>query len=293
MLRISRVPNHDATPTLRVEGKLVGPWVSALKEACVQQAAADGGVRLDLSAVSFADAAGVKLLRELLGREIKLSACSQLVAELLPIVKMHSPHTPIPSETLADNEATLLMGLRAGNEPAFEHLVRHYGGRMLAVARRFLTCEADCADAVQDAFLSAFRSLNSFAGGSSLGTWLHRIVVNACLMKLRARSRSRQVPIDDLLPTFDENGHHAQPARPWHDEALSLLDRTELREHIRNCIDRLPEPYRAVLLHRDIEEFDTDQTARHLGITPGSVKTRLHRARQALRTLLEPIVLAG
>lgn len=83
MLRISRVPNHDATATLRVEGKLVGPWVSELKEACVEQAAADGAVRLDLSAVSFVDAAGVKLLRELLGREIKLSACSQLVAELL------------------------------------------------------------------------------------------------------------------------------------------------------------------------------------------------------------------
>jgi ABC-type transporter Mla MlaB component len=83
MLRISRVSNHDATATLRVEGKLVGPWVGALEEACVEQAASEGGVHLDLSAVSFVDAAGVKLLRELLSREIKLSACSQLVAELL------------------------------------------------------------------------------------------------------------------------------------------------------------------------------------------------------------------
>ena len=83
MLRISRVLNHDTTPTLRVEGKLVGPWVGALKEACIQQAAADGGVRLDLAAVSFVDAEGVKLIHELLGREIKLAACSQLVSELL------------------------------------------------------------------------------------------------------------------------------------------------------------------------------------------------------------------
>jgi RNA polymerase sigma-70 factor (ECF subfamily) len=208
------------------------------------------------------------------------------------IVKRHSPHNHCASDGSFGDEASLLAGLRAGDDSAFEQLVRRYGGRMLAVAHRFLRCEADCADAVQDAFLAAIRALDSFAGDSRLGTWLHRIVVNACLMKLRARSRSRQVPIDDLLPTFDETGHHAQRVRPWNEEALSLLDRTELREHVRSCIDRLPEPYRAVLLLRDIEEFDTDQTARHLGITPGSVKTRLHRARQALRTLLEPFVLA-
>ena len=209
------------------------------------------------------------------------------------IVKVHSPSNHSASDVSSGDEASLLAGLRAGDDSAFEQLVRRHGGRMLAVAHRFLHCEADCADAVQDAFLAAFRALDSFAGDSSLGTWLHRIVVNACLMKLRARYRNRQVPIDDLLPTFDETGHHAQPVRPWNEEALSLLDRTELRKQIRSCIDRLPEPYRVVLLLRDIEEFDTDQTARRLGITPGSVKTRLHRARQALRTLLEPIVLAG
>jgi anti-anti-sigma regulatory factor len=83
MLRISRVTDHDATTTLRVEGKLVGPWVGELNEVCVRQAAADGSVRLDLSAVSFVDDAGVKLLRELRGCGAKLAACSQLVAELL------------------------------------------------------------------------------------------------------------------------------------------------------------------------------------------------------------------
>ena len=162
---------------------------------------------------------------------------------------------------------------------------------MLAVARRFLRTEEDSADAVQDAFLSAFRSLDGFEGNSALGTWLHRIVVNVCLMRLRARSRSREVRIDDLLPTFDASGHHSHPVRTWEDQGLARLTRDESRAQVRACIDRLPEPYREVLLLRDIEELDTEQTARHLGINPGAVKTRLHRARQALRTLLEPVVL--
>jgi RNA polymerase sigma-70 factor, ECF subfamily len=191
----------------------------------------------------------------------------------------------------ASDECKLLEAVRAGDEGACEKLVRQHGRRMLAVAHRFLPTEDDSADAVQDAFLAAFRSLDGFEGSSALGTWLHRIVVNVCLMKLRARSRSRQVPIDDLLPNFDEAGHHRHPVRAWDDEALTRLTRAETRAQVRGCIDRLPDPYRAVLVLRDMEDMDTEQTAGLLGITPGAVKTRLHRARQALRTLLEPVVL--
>ena len=98
--------------------------------------------------------------------------------------------------------------------------------------------------------------------------------------------------MDDLLPTFDETGHHSHPVRPWEDDALARLTRAETRAHVRACINRLPAPYREVLVLRDIEELDTEQTAKQLGINPGAVKTRLHRARQALRSLLEPLVLA-
>ena len=188
-------------------------------------------------------------------------------------------------------EAQRLARVRAGDEEASAALVRKYGGHMLAVARRFLRCHEDSADAVQDAFLTAFRRLDQFEGLSSLGTWLHRIAVNACLAKLRAQSRRRAVPIANLLPRFDETGCHTRPVRPWPDGALSQLMRDETRVQVRACIDRLPELYRTVLLLRDIEELDTEQTAQQLGITPGGVKTRLHRARQALRTLVEPLVL--
>src|SRR5262249_29063039 len=151
----------------------------------------------------------------------------------------------------------------AGDERACEALVRQHGGRMLVVARRFLRTEEDSADAVQDAFLAAFRSLAGFEGNAALGTWLHRIVVNVCLMRLRARSRRREVRIDDLLPTFDETGHHGRPVRPWGDHVLAGLTRAETCAQVRACIEELPEPYREVLLLRDIEELDTEQTARH------------------------------
>jgi RNA polymerase sigma-70 factor (ECF subfamily) len=194
----------------------------------------------------------------------------------------------LPPSHDQDAEAQLLARLRAGDEEASAWLVRKHGGRMLAVARRLLRCQEDGTDAVQDAFLAAFRCLDKFEGKSSLGTWLHRIVVNTCLTKLRAQSRSRATSLDDLLPKFDETGHHAGPGRPWEEQALSRLKREETRRQVHACIDRLPEAYRTVLLLRDIQELDTHQTADHLGLTAATVKTRLHRARQALRTLLEP-----
>jgi len=186
------------------------------------------------------------------------------------------------------DETDLLARLRAGDEAAFSDLMHAYGGRLLAVARRMLRSEEDARDAVQDAFLSAFRALESFQGDSRLSTWLHRIVVNACLMKLRTRRRKPEEPIDDLLPGFLEDGHQADPARPWRETGDELLERSQTRTLVRECIDQLPESYRTVLVLRDVEELDTEETARLLEITPSAVKTRLHRARQALRTLLDP-----
>jgi RNA polymerase sigma-70 factor (ECF subfamily) len=208
----------------------------------------------------------------------------------LPGSTLGSPGTE-DSSACTSADAGVLARVRAGDESACEALVRQHGGHMLVVARRFLRSEEDSADAVQDAFLAAFRALDGFEGNSALGTWLHRIVVNVCLMKLRVRSRSREIRIEELLPTFDETGHHSRPVRPWEDQALARLTQAETCAYVRACIDQLPESHREILLLRDIEELDTDQTAQQLGIAPGAVKTRLHRARQALRTLLEPVVL--
>ncbi|MFM9996865.1 MAG: sigma-70 family RNA polymerase sigma factor [Phycisphaerales bacterium] len=188
----------------------------------------------------------------------------------------------------APAEADLFLRLRACDDEASDELVRLAGGRMLAVARRMLPNEDDADDAVQDAFLSAFKSLEQFDGRSRLTTWLHRITVNACLMKLRSRRRRPERSLDDLLPRFTEDGHAQIPARRWKPEHAAGIEAAERRALVRARIDELPEQHRVVLMLRDIEELDTDETARLLGVSPAAVKTRLHRARQALRTMLNP-----
>jgi len=188
----------------------------------------------------------------------------------------------------ATADAALLARLRAGDDSAYEELVRCHTGRLLAVARRFLRSEEDAHDAVQDAFVSAFRSIDGFEGQAQLSTWLHRIVVNASLMRLRRARRKPEEPIDALLPGFLENGMMERPASPWRSEGLDPSERNELRKLVLDGIGRLPESYRNVLMLRDVEDLDTQEAAEMLGISPGAVKTRLHRARQALRELLEP-----
>lgn len=188
------------------------------------------------------------------------------------------------------DEASLVVSLRAGDTAAFEATVRKFGGRMLTIARQLLQNDHDAQDAVQDVFVTALRSLANFEGRSSLATWLHRIVVNAALMKLRTQRRRHEQPIEELLPAFLADGHQARPAPRWNASALSILERDEVRQSVRQCIDRLPETHRTVLLLRDIQELDTQTVAELLEISPEAVKVRLHRARQALRTLLAPVL---
>ena len=198
-----------------------------------------------------------------------------------------------PSIEADRDEVPLIARLRRGEDAAFEELIRAYGGRLLAVARRFLPVEEDARDAVQDAFLSAFRAIEGFEGQARLSTWLHRIVVNAALMKLRSRSRKPEVLIGDLLPGFLEDGHMASPAVEWRKPADDPVERSQLRALVLDSIQRLPEAHRNVLILRDIEELDTEETAEILGASANAVKTRLHRARQALRGLLEPQLRKG
>lgn len=171
----------------------------------------------------------------------------------------------------------------------FEIFIREYAGRLLAVARRFLRSEEDAADAVQDALLSAFVARSSYRGNSTVYTWLYRIVVNTCLMKIRSRPRATVASLDALLPTFDEDARHARPVSIWTNKD-DQLETEETRAAVRACIDRLPDDYRMVLLLRDIEELDTDEAAAILNLSYVALKTRLHRARQALRMMLEPVL---
>ena len=184
--------------------------------------------------------------------------------------------------------------LRAGEDEAFEELVRRFGGRMLAAARRMLRDEEDAKDAVQDAFLRAFRGLPDFEARAAIGSWLHRILITSCLMKLRSRRRKPPpASIDDFLPSFHADGHRVIPANAWRDPAAFSAERAETRQIVLEAIDELPDDHRTVILLRDVEDLDTRETAELLDISPPAVKTRLHRARLALRRLLENRYRAG
>lgn len=197
----------------------------------------------------------------------------------------------VPNPDAESSETLLLERLRSGEEAAFETLVRRNGARLLAVARHFLDTEEDARDAVQEAFLSAFRALPRFRGESSLSTWLHRILINTALMKLRSASRRPETSIEALLPRFDGRGHHASPVEPWDHVGASpegIAANGEMRRRIRQSVASLPASHRVVLILRDVEGFSTEECSRLLALTPNAVKIRLHRARLALRTLLAP-----
>ncbi len=201
---------------------------------------------------------------------------------------------PVNSGTMSGprvlDEHPLLARLRAGDPTSYEDLVRMHAGRMLAVARRLLRNEDDARDCVQEAFLLAFRGLRSFEGRASLRTWLHRIVVNAALMKIRARPGPDVASLDDLMPEFDADGTRVEPVGSAALPVETLIERSDVLVLVRRAVDRLPDTYRTVLILRDIQEMDTHETARLLQTTASAVKTRLHRARAALKKLLEPHV---
>jgi RNA polymerase sigma-70 factor (ECF subfamily) len=192
-----------------------------------------------------------------------------------------------PTTGASVSEGAFIDRLRAGDDEAFAELVRTQSGRLLAAARRLLRNDDDAADAVQEAFMAAFKSIHGFQGAARLSTWLHRIVINAALMKIRGTSRRPEESIEDLLPRFDADGCWATEVHSWGASGDDLLERRETRVMVRRCIDRLPETYRTVLVLRDIEDLDTDEVAERLDVTANAVKIRLHRARQALRTLLD------
>ncbi len=191
-----------------------------------------------------------------------------------------------PAPAWLPTENALLARLRRGEDLAFEELVRSASPSLLATLRRLLPSEEDARDALRETFVAAFRSLESFEGPGRLSTWLHGTAVKAALAMLRSRGGSPEPAIDDLLPRFDASGHRvvdpADPARA----AGQRLDGERRHAAVRRCIDRLPETHRSVLLLRDVAGLGNEETARALGLSAAAAKARLHRARQALLTLL-------
>ena len=180
--------------------------------------------------------------------------------------------------------------LRRGDRFETERFVKREAGRMLSTARRIVRDASLAEDVVQNAFAAAFRGLEGFDGRSSLQTWLHRIVVNEALMVVRKSKQAGSDDLESLLPVFDHNG--CRIGNDWATLATpeSILQSAEAKQTVLELVDRIPEPYRMVLLLRDIEELSTAEVAELLAISQSNVKVRLHRARSALKKLLEPLM---
>ena len=200
--------------------------------------------------------------------------------------------TEIECKTLTrDAEEKLLKSLRNREDSGYETLVRTYGPQVMAIAIRYLRSEADAADCFQDTFVAVFQSIDSFQQRSSIRHWVRGVTVNQCLMKLRKRQRRREESIEHMLPMFDERGKRVEVASPRQNARIGeSLDAEQIRRIVRENIDRLPEDYRLVLLLRDIDGYTTRETATILGIKINATKTRLHRARSALKFMLESLL---
>jgi RNA polymerase sigma-70 factor, ECF subfamily len=282
VLRITTSQSNDRIE-LRIEGELTESTTHELEQLSRSYLGVECRLVLRLAGATFADRTGVALLRNLQKQGVMLTECSGFLSELL----RDKPESSLHLTGEQRNGDGLVARLKAHDEEAFETMVRQYGGRMLGTARRLLGNEHDANDAVQQAFISVFKSIAGFNGEAKLSTWLHRIVVNAALGQMRYRRRRPELPIDDLLPRFDEEGRWAGDAAQQSGASETLTDGRETQEMVRRCIDRLPTAYRAVLVLRDIEELDTAEAAKMLAVTPNAAKIRLHRARQALKTLIE------
>jgi RNA polymerase sigma-70 factor (ECF subfamily) len=190
--------------------------------------------------------------------------------------------------TLTDRDGPLVTALRRGDPTATEDLVAAYGDRAWRLASRITGNGQDAEEAVQDAFLSAIRRIDTFRGDSAFRSWLYRIVANAAYQHCRRRrGRGAHISLDELLPVFDERGCHVAPVADWSPRVDDPACQTELRMVLSTAIEDLPADYRAVVLLRDVEGLSQQETAEALGLPVVNVKTLLHRARLFLRKGLE------
>jgi RNA polymerase sigma-70 factor (ECF subfamily) len=192
----------------------------------------------------------------------------------------------IPSATNppAFEEADLVDRARAGDQQAFSTLVNQYERKIYRLALNITRNEEDAEDVLQDAFLKAYEHLDRFEGHSKFYTWLVRIAVNEALMKLRKRKGDRTVSLDEPMETGEETV--MREIAVWEDNPEQRYSREEMQTILDEAVASLKPDFRTVFTLRDIEELSTEETSEALGISVPAVKSRLLRARLALRERL-------
>lgn len=176
-----------------------------------------------------------------------------------------------------DADEALVVRLRAGDERAFERLVRTYQHRVFAVACRMLGNPAEAEDLAQEVFLRVHRSIGSFRGEAKLSTWLYAITSHLCLNRLAAPDRRAPRAGDDALAEVPSQAP----------DAAAEVERGELETALREALAELPEERRIVVVLRDLEGLSYEEIAAALELEPGTVRSRLHRARMELRKRMD------
>ena len=184
------------------------------------------------------------------------------------------------------DERTLVRQARQGSAAAFEEVLNRYEERVLRVINSIVKDPMDTEEVAQDVFLTVFDKIDTFRGDASFGTWIHRIAVNAALMRRRRDRPGVDVSLEETLPAFRTNGHIAVDVADWSAQADDPALRSETRAVIQQAVDELDSKYRTVFLLRDVEGFTTEETAGILELGVPAVKSRLHRARLYLRRAL-------
>ena len=199
------------------------------------------------------------------------------------------PETRRPASNGVDNgkDGLDVQAILSGDVRAFEELVRQESPRLYRVIVRIVRDPDEARNVLQETFLQALRGLHAFRGDARLTTWLYGIGINQARAALRRNRRYQTLEeedIDRLQPSF-RSGAYADRMRHWNPDRVT--EHRERQRLVRDAIDQLPENYREIVILRDMEELSTAETARILEISEGAVRVRLHRARQALRALLD------
>lgn len=186
---------------------------------------------------------------------------------------------------MADKDAPLIERIIAGDQAAFTELVRRYEGKVYQLALRLTGNQMDANDVIQEVFLSVYQKLHTFRGQAAFSSWLYRITANASFARLNQRKRAAAVSIDDVLPAV-EGQSPGGTFSEWSQRPDTILFNKEARAALEKAINDLPEEFRTVVILRDVENQSNQEVAEILNLSVAAVKSRLHRARLALRRTL-------
>jgi RNA polymerase sigma-70 factor (ECF subfamily) len=191
--------------------------------------------------------------------------------------------------TMETNEAGLIARILAGEKELFHELIRPYERMVYLTLFAIVKNETEAEDGAQEAVISAYRHLASFRGDAKFSTWLTTIAINQGRKRLRKAKSAAEESIEEQTDSH-EGDFTPAPLTDWREIPLEALERKELREALRAAVAELPDIYRQVFVLRDLEEQNIEETAEALGINPGAVKVRLHRARIMLQKRLVPFL---